>query len=66
MSLKGFHIVFVSVSMMLFAFLILWGFVLSPEKTTLSSAMGIVGMIGTLLMPVYGVFFLRKARRNHL
>jgi len=66
MSLKGFHIVFVSVSMMLFAFLILWGFVLSPEKTTLSSAMGIVGMIGTLLMPVYGVFFLRTARRNHL
>ncbi|RPJ34595.1 MAG: hypothetical protein EHM17_06060 [Verrucomicrobiaceae bacterium] len=66
MSLKGFHIVFVSVSMMLFAFLILWGFVLSPEKTTLSSAMGIVGMIGTLLMPVYGVYFLRKARRNHL
>jgi hypothetical protein len=66
MSLKGFHIVFVSVSMLLFAFLILWGFVLSPEKSTLSNAMGITGIVGTLLMPVYGVYFLRKARRIHL
>ncbi len=66
MSLKGFHIVFVSVSMLLFAFLILWGFVLSPEKSTLSTAMGITGIVGTLLMPVYGVYFIRKARRIHL
>ena len=66
MSLKGFHIVFVSVSMLLFAFLILWGFVLAPEKTTLSTAMGITGIVGTLLMPVYGVYFLRKARSIHL
>jgi hypothetical protein len=66
MSLKGFHIVFVSVSMLLFAFLILWGFVLSPEKSTLSTAMGITGIVGTLLMPVYGVYFLRKARSIHL
>ena len=66
MSLKGFHIVFVSVSMLLFVFLILWGFVLSPEKSTLSTAMGITGIVGSLLMPVYGVYFLRKARRSHL
>ncbi len=66
MSLKGFHIVFVSVSMMLFVFLILWGFVLAPEKSTLSTAMGITGIVGTLLMPVYGVYFIRKARRIHL
>ena len=66
MSLKGFHIVFVSVSMLLFVFLILWGFVLSPEKTNLATAMGITGIVGTLLMPVYGVYFIRKARRIHL
>jgi len=66
MSLKGFHIVFVSVSMLLFVFLILWGFVLSPEKSTLSTAMGVTGIVGTLLMPVYGVYFIRKARRIHL
>ena len=66
MSLKGFHIVFVSVSMLLFAFLILWGFVLVPENTTLATAMGCTGIVGALLMPVYGVYFLRKARRIHL
>jgi hypothetical protein len=66
MSLKGFHIVFVSVSMLLFVFLILWGFVLASEKSTLSNAMGIIGIVGTLLMPLYGVYFLRKASRIHL
>lgn len=66
MSLKGFHIVFVSVSMLLFAFLIVWGFILAPEKSSLATAMGITGIVGTLLMPVYGVYFLRKARRIHL
>jgi len=66
MSLKGFHIVFVSVSLMLFAFLILWGFLLAPEKSTLATAMGVIGIIGVLLMPVYGVYFLRKARQIHL
>ncbi len=66
MSLKGFHIVFVSVSMLLFVFLIVWGFVLAEEKSTLSNAMGITGIVGSLLMPVYGVYFLRKARRIHL
>lgn len=62
MSLKGFHIVFVSVSLMLFTFLALWGFLITPEKTTLAMAMGITGIVGMLLMPIYGVYFLRKAR----
>lgn len=66
MTLKGFHIVFVTVSLLLFAFLILWGFLLAPEKTTLASAMGVTGIVGVLLMPLYGVYFLRKARRIHL
>lgn len=66
MSLKGFHIVFVSVSLLLFAFLIAWGFVFAPEKTTLATAMGITGIVGVLLMPFYGVYFLRKARKIHL
>ena len=66
MNLKGFHIVFVSVSMLLFAFLAVWGFLLAPEKTTLATAMGVTGIVGVLLMPVYGVYFLRKAKRLHL
>ncbi len=66
MNLKGFHIVFVTVSMLLFTFLILWGFLLAPGKSTLATAMGVTGIAGTLLMPVYGVYFLRKARRINL
>jgi uncharacterized RDD family membrane protein YckC len=66
MSLKGFHIVFVSVSLLLFAFLIAWGFLLAPEKSTLATGMGVTGIIGVLLMPIYGVYFLRKANRIHL
>lgn len=66
MTLKGFHIVFVTVSLLLFAFLSVWGFLLAPEKTTLATAMGVTGIVGVLLMPVYGVYFLRKARRIHL
>ena len=66
MSLKGFHIVFVSVSMLLFVFLILWGFFLSSEENQLSTAMGVTGIVGALLMPIYGVYFIRKARRIHL
>ena len=66
MNLKGFHIVFVTVSLLLFAFLAVWGFLLAPEKTTLATAMGFTGVVGVLLMPVYGVYFLRKAKRLHL
>ena len=66
MSLKGFHIVFVSVSLLLFAFLIAWGFLLAPERTTLATAMGVTGIVGVLLMPIYGVYFLRKAKRIQL
>jgi uncharacterized RDD family membrane protein YckC len=66
MTLKGFHIVFVTVSLLLFAFLTVWGFLLAPEKTKLATGMGITGIVGSLLMPIYGVCFLRKARRIDL
>jgi len=66
MTLKGFHIVFVTVSLLLFSFLIVWGFQLAPEKSDLATTMGVTGIIGALLMPVYGVYFLRKARRINL
>ncbi|MCU0752830.1 MAG: hypothetical protein MUF86_00295 [Akkermansiaceae bacterium] len=66
MSLKGFHIVFMSVSLLLFVFLIVWGFLLAPEKSAYATVTGVSGIIGTLLVPVYGSYFLRKARRIHL
>ncbi|MEO8613517.1 MAG: hypothetical protein ABI600_00125 [Luteolibacter sp.] len=66
MSLKTFHIVFVSVSTLLCVFLALWSFVLSPESSSMMTALGIVGVIGAIVMPVYGVCFYRKAARIHI
>lgn len=62
MSLRAFHIVFVTVSTLLFAFLAVWAFVLSPERSAGVTSLGVLGVAGTLVMPVYGVCFYRKAR----
>ncbi len=62
MSLRAFHIVFVTVSTLLFAFLALWAFALSPDRSTAVTALGVTGIVGTLGMPVYGVCFYKKAR----
>ena len=66
MSLKGFHIVFVTVSTVLFVFLALWAFLYMQETSALIRTLGIIGISGTCLMPVYGVLFYRKACRLHL
>ncbi len=66
MSLKGFHIVFVTVSTLLCVFLAAWSFLLAPERSGMTMALGIVGVLGALLMPVYGVCFYRKITRIRL
>lgn len=63
MSLRAFHIVFVTVTTLLFAFLAAWAFLISREHTAMVTALGGVGIAGTVLMPVYGVIFYRKARK---
>lgn len=66
MSLKSFHIVFVSVCTLLFAFLSAWSFLWSPDKTGVTGALGYVGIAGIVMTLFYGVYFLRKARQIHL
>jgi len=66
MSLKTFHLVFVTVTTLLFVFLAAWAFAISPEASAAITAFGIIGAAGALLMPVYGVLFYRKAVRIHL
>jgi multidrug transporter EmrE-like cation transporter len=66
MSLKTFHIVFVTVSTLLCVFIAAWAFLLAPEPGPAATAFGIVGVIGAIVMPVYGVLFYRKAVRIHL
>lgn len=66
MSLKGFHIVFVTVSTLLCAFLALWSFLLAPDHTGIYTAVGVVGVLGSLVMPAYGIYFYRKITRIHI
>lgn len=66
MSLKTFHILFVSVSTLLFAFLALWGFFISPEESSHSRVLGTVGVVGVVMMQVYNAYFIRKARKIHI
>lgn len=66
MSLRGFHIVFITVASLLFAFLVLWGFVFAEDGDSWASAMAISGIAGLLVMPLYGCYFLRKAQRENL
>jgi hypothetical protein len=63
MSLRNFHLVFVTVSSLLFAFLTLWSFLFAPEKSSLTHTIGISGIAGLVLMLAYGIYFLRKTRQ---
>jgi len=60
MSLKGFHIVFVSISTLLCVFMALWAFLISPETAV---GIGVTGILGAIIMPIYGVCFYRKASK---
>lgn len=62
MSLRAFHIVFVTVSTLLFVFLAVWALALAANPTGIITALGITGIAGALVMPVYGVYFYRKVR----
>jgi len=62
MSLKSFHLVFITVCTFLFVFLALWAFVLSAETSAITSVLGYVSIVGIILTAVYGVYFQRKAR----
>jgi hypothetical protein len=66
MSLKGFHIIFVTVSTLLCVFLALWSFLLAPESSLTTLLIGGVGIAGSLLMPIYGIYFYRKITRIHI
>ena len=62
MSLRAFHIVFVTVSTLLFVFLAVWAFALVADRSTMVTTLGVVSAIGAIVMPVYGIFFYRKVR----
>lgn len=64
MSLRGFHIVFITVATLLFLFMAVWGFVLAPNEVGANATvLGVLGVIGLVGLPIYGVYFYRKAKK---
>ena len=63
MSLRGFHIVFITLTTLLSVFLALWAFLWAPgDAGIVAPVLGVVGVIGAIGFPVYGVYFYRKAK----
>ncbi|MFM2242353.1 MAG: hypothetical protein RLZ97_1208 [Verrucomicrobiota bacterium] len=62
MSLRAFHIVFVTVTTLMCVFLAVWAFLLAGDRSALVMGLGGFGALGAIVMPVYGVYFYRKAR----
>ena len=62
MSLRTFHIVFVIATTLMFAFLAVWAFGFTQDRDTVVNGLGVLGLIGLVGMPIYGVYFYKKAR----
>ena len=61
MSLKAFHILFVSISTLMCVALGVWGTVLQSSNTQ-SFVMGILGYAGAVALLIYGVRVFKKLR----
>ncbi|MES2996292.1 MAG: hypothetical protein V4733_05715 [Verrucomicrobiota bacterium] len=66
MTLKNFHIAFLVICTVLFTFLTVWAFVYAPDRTPVVTTLGVSGIAGLLLLPFYGIYFVRKIRNQHL
>jgi hypothetical protein len=63
MSLKSFHIVFVVFTFLMSLFFTLWSFVLAEDISFITRLIGWCGVAGLLLVPVYAVYFWKKAAK---
>ncbi|MGJ8671339.1 hypothetical protein [Rubritalea sp.] len=67
MSLKGFHIVFITVVTLFFAFFAGWAFTGGvSQDASFWMNVGWVCLVVSLITPVYGVFFIKKAKKLYL
>jgi len=62
MSLKGFHIVFITISTLLFLALAVWAFGFAERSVDGVVPIGVIGVIGAILLPIYAVYFIRKSK----
>ena len=64
MSLRGFHIVFISLMTLLSVFMAVWAIFLAPaDAGVIKPLLIVVGVAGAIGLPIYGVFFYRKAKK---
>lgn len=63
MSLKGFHILFISIATLLCVFVVLWAFVLERNSSLGLQVFGGTCALAAILLPVYGVRFYQKAQK---
>lgn len=63
MSLKSFHIIFVSITFLMSLFFVLWSRFLAQDVSTITTLIGWCGIIGLVVAPVYGVYFWRKSSK---
>ncbi len=62
MSLKGFHIIFITLATLLCVFVVLWAFVLEDTATLWLKVFGGSCALAAVILPIYGVRFYRKAQ----
>ncbi len=64
MSLRGFHIVFITVTTLLSLFLAGWAMFLAPASGgVVRSLLMVTGCAGSVVFPAYGIYFYRKAKK---
>jgi hypothetical protein len=62
MSLKGFHILFITLSTLLCVFVVVWAFLFASHAGTGLKLFGGTCAVAAIILPVYGVSFYRKSR----
>lgn len=63
MSLRGFHIVFITLATLLCVFVVLWAFVFEDTATLGMKVFGAGCAVAAVCLPVYGVRFYLKAKK---
>ena len=65
MSLKGFHIIFITLATLLCVFVVLWAFVLENTATLWLKGFGASCTLAAIILPIYGISFYRKAQKSN-
>ncbi|MBK1831697.1 hypothetical protein JIN77_13255 [Verrucomicrobiaceae bacterium R5-34] len=63
MSIKGFHILFITIATLLCVFVALWAFVLETSTSLGLQVFGGSCALAAVVLPLYGVSFYRKAQK---